>query len=68
MRTEWNTSGDACDVILADMAEWDQFAADNREGIEEAYGTIEMAIKHAIDGGLMLGGGAAPICHVSFEG
>lgn len=68
MQMNWNTSRDACDVILADMAEWDQFAADNREGIEEGYGTIENAYRHACDGGLMLGGGAAPLFHISFEG
>lgn len=54
------------DIILADMDEWDAFANDNREALEADYGSVETALQHARDGGLTLGGGAAPAFFISF--
>jgi hypothetical protein len=52
--------------ILLDMDAWEAFAVDNREALEDAYGSIESAFRHAINGGLTLGGGAAPLFEISF--
>ncbi len=53
-------------IILADMDEWEAFAADNRDALEDAYGSTANAFQHAIQGGLTIGGGAAPLFVVSF--
>lgn len=53
-------------VTLADIPAWDRFVADNREALEEAYGSLGAALKHICDGGLTLGGGAAPLVYVRF--
>lgn len=53
-------------IILADMDAWEAFAADNREALEDAYGSTASAYQHAVQGGLMLGGGAAPLFEISF--
>ena len=55
------------EINLADMDAWEAFAAANREALEEAYGSTAEAYQHAIQGGLTLGGGAAPVFHISFE-
>lgn len=47
-----------------DKHDWD-YASAADELIEE-YGSIDNALKHACDGGLNLGGGAAPVFQVSF--
>lgn len=52
-------------AILADMDEWTKFAAENREALEEQYGTVESALQHCQQGGLRMGG-AAPIVDVIF--
>lgn len=54
------------EIILADMDEWEAFASDNREALEQDYGSTANAYQHAIQGGLVLGGGAAPLFHISF--
>lgn len=54
------------ELVLADMDEWEAFKADNREALEEHYGSTSNAYQHAIQGGLMLGGGAAPLTLVRF--
>lgn len=53
-------------IILADTGEWEAFAADNRDALEEAYGSTANAYQHAIQGGLTMGGGAAPLFFISF--
>lgn len=53
-------------VCLADRREWSRFARDNSEALEELYGSILNAYRHATQGGLTLGGGAAPLVHVYF--
>lgn len=53
-------------ITLADMDEWEAFAADNRDALEGEYGSTANAYQHAIQGGLTLGGGAAPLFFVSF--
>lgn len=53
-------------IILADMDEWQLFADANRDALEDAYGSTEQAFRHAINGGLTLGGGAAPEFFISF--
>ncbi len=53
-------------IILADMDEWEAFAADNRDALEDAYGSTANAYQHAIQGGLTLGGGATHLFVISF--
>jgi hypothetical protein len=57
---------DKFEIILVNMDEWKSFAAANLEAIVNEYGSTANAYRHAIDGGLRLGGGAAPLFHVSF--
>ncbi len=54
-------------ITLADMGEWDTFAADNRDALVDEYGSVATAYRHAINGGLTLGGGAAPLVHIVFD-
>ncbi len=53
-------------IILADLDEWNAFVRDNFEALREQYGTIEKAYQHATQGGLTLGGGAAPLVTITF--
>lgn len=53
-------------IVLADMDAWEAFASDNSDALIEAYGSIANAYQHAIQGGLTLGGGAAPLFEISF--
>lgn len=55
------------DIILADMDAWEAFAEANRDALESDYGSISKALLHAMQGGLTLGGGAAPAFFISFE-
>jgi hypothetical protein len=57
---------DAQQIILADMDEWEAFAADNRDALEAEYGSTARAYQAAVQGGLTLGGGAAPLFEISF--
>jgi hypothetical protein len=59
--------GEEVSVVLKDMDEWDEFVAANREAVESEYPSVEVALKHARDGGLTLGGGAAPLFLITFE-
>jgi hypothetical protein len=54
-------------MVLADMDEWDSFVANNQDAILERYDSVNDALRHACDGGLALGGGAAPSFVVVFE-
>ena len=54
-------------IELTDMDAWDDFVRDNRDAIIDRYGSIDTALKHARDGGLELGGGAAPLFIITFE-
>lgn len=54
------------EIILADMDEWAAFASENREALEDAYGSTAIAYQHAVQGGLTLGGGAGPLFTISF--
>jgi hypothetical protein len=53
-------------VILADMDEWEAFATDNADALVDAYGSTARAYQAAVQGGLTLGGGAAPLFEISF--
>ena len=53
-------------IILADMDAWEAFAADNADALIEEYGSTANAYQHTVQGGLMLGGGAAPLFEISF--
>jgi hypothetical protein len=53
-------------IELADMDAWEAFVADNRDALEAEYGSTSNAYQHAIQGGLTLGGGAAPLVEVFF--
>lgn len=59
---------DTNNIVLADMDEWEAFADANREALEGEYGSTANAYQHAVQGGLMLGGGAAPAFFISFAG
>lgn len=52
---------------LRDMDAWADFVANNREEIESRYGSVDVAYKYACDGGLEMGGGAAPLFIITFE-
>ena len=54
------------EILLADMDAWWDFADANREALVSQYGSIWKALKHARDGGLEMGGGAAPLVVVYF--
>lgn len=54
-------------IALSDMDAWDEFAAANEEALQDEYGSVAAALRHARDGGLTLGGGAAPLTFVHFE-
>ena len=53
-------------ITLADMDAWDAFVAENRRALTDEYGTLSNAYQHAVQGGLTLGGGAAPLFHIVF--
>jgi hypothetical protein len=53
-------------VTLGDTDDWDEFAAANAEEIVDQYGSKDKAYRHLCDGGLILGGGAAPEVAVYF--
>ena len=55
------------EIILADYASWLDFARENHAALIEAYGTIGTAYRHAVQGGLTLGGGASPLFFISFS-
>jgi hypothetical protein len=54
------------EIILADMGEWLDFVRENIDAIRDAYGSVSNAYQHAVQGGLMLGGGAAPLFVIRF--
>ncbi len=53
-------------ITLDDMDAWETFASANRETLRMEYGSTANAYQHAVQGGLTLGGGAAPLIHVVF--
>jgi hypothetical protein len=53
-------------IVLRTEAEWQTFVSHNKEAIESDYGSVEAAWLQAGNGGLVFGGGAAPITHVRF--
>lgn len=55
------------EIKLAGMEEWKRFAQDNEEGLIEECGSVESALEQCRNGGLRLGGGAAPEVMVRFE-
>jgi hypothetical protein len=54
-------------ITLKDMDDWQAFARANAEALREQYGSISAAYQHAVQGGLTLGGGAAPCFFICFE-
>ena len=54
------------EISLPDLDAWDAFAEANHDALAETYGSVESALKHAMDGGLTLGGGASPLVLVYF--
>jgi hypothetical protein len=54
------------EITLADLDAWKSFADANRDAIEAEYETLEKAFRHTCDGGLVFGGGAAPLFIVTF--
>jgi hypothetical protein len=54
-------------IELRDMDAWAVFAHANRDALIEHYRTIDNALAHATQGGLVLGGGAAPLIEVFFN-
>ncbi len=52
-------------ITLKDMDDWAEFAATNREALVDAYDSTAKAYQHAVQGGLILGGGA-PLYHIVF--
>ena len=54
------------EIILADMDAWEAFAEANLDAINADYGSVANALQHAMQGRLVLGGGAAPEFFISF--
>jgi hypothetical protein len=52
-------------IILSGADEWHAFFEDNREVLLELYPCEQDALADACDRGLTLGGGAAPLFHVT---
>jgi hypothetical protein len=61
-----NEQADPITVELDDQTDWLDFTIANEEAIIEQYGSPEKAFKHLCDGGLIIGGGAAPEVRVYF--
>lgn len=53
-------------IALDDMDDWRTFAEANADALVDGYGSIEAALQHCRDGGLTLGGGAAPLFFIYF--
>ena len=53
-------------ITLPNMAAWEAFATVNREALRMEYGSTANAYQHAVQGGLTLGGGAAPLFKIVF--
>ncbi len=49
------------EIHLANIAAWEAFVSENREGIESQGYSVADALEYACEGGLELGGGAAPL-------
>jgi len=60
------TPGGTIRVALDTVDDWLQFVDDNHDEIAATYRTASAAFRHAIQGGLVLGGGAAPRVTVHF--
>jgi hypothetical protein len=54
-------------IALVDDDAWQEFAEANRDALESEYGSIASAYQHATQGGLTMGGGAAPLTRIYFE-
>ena len=65
IRTNTLTDGSVV-VELDNMDDWQEFADANFDAICDQYGTRGKAFRHLIDGGLLLGGGAAPETAIYF--
>lgn len=57
---------DSLYIDLHDEDEWEAFASANREALLEVYATLQDAHAAACQGGIVLGGGAAPLVEVHF--
>lgn len=53
-------------ILIDNLDQWQDFASANADALIEAYGSVETALQHACDGGLQLGGGAAPLMTIVF--
>ena len=53
-------------IIIQDMDHWRKFAAANHDELISLFGTINRAETVACQGGLVIGGGAAPLFCVTF--
>lgn len=58
---------DIVNIELHSMDDWNEFVAINRGDIIARYGSVDKAYRHAVDGGLEMGGGAAPLFIITFE-
>lgn len=58
---------EAADVVtLETLDDWHAFVDANLEALMGVYGSLSKAFIVALDGELVLGGGAAPLVHVVF--
>jgi hypothetical protein len=53
-------------IVLEDMEAWDTFTSSNADYLTNEYGSISNAYQHAVQGGLIIGDGAAPLFIVVF--
>ena len=56
----------ATEIMLADLAAWETFAEANREALVAEHGSVDEALRLVREGGLEMGGGAAPLVVVYF--
>ena len=62
----WVVRPDPTEVMLADLAAWEVFAEANREALIAEHGSVDEALRLVREGGLEMGGGAAPLVVVYF--
>jgi hypothetical protein len=54
-------------ICLPDMDAWEAFASENADWLEDEFGSLDVALDHMLNGGLSIGGGAAPLTRIYFE-
>ena len=67
MAIQITDDGEVGVIHIGTEADWQQFAAENKDALIEEYGSLGAAMWHATVGDLTIGGGAAPLFLVRFD-